>query len=62
MLFLATNAIGTWVTLQLGFPFYGFGYFAASLVAFVTASVVTLRCLDELPYHAFITGNSSVRR
>jgi len=60
-LFFATNAIATMVTLHLGFPYYGYGYFTASIVAFLAAAVATLRCLDELPYHAFITGNPSVR-
>lgn len=60
-LFLAVNAAGTYATLQLGFPYYGYGYFLASVVAFLAAVVATLRCLDELPYHAFITGNPSVR-
>ena len=33
----------------------------ASVVSFLAACVVTLRCLEDLPYHAFITGNASVR-
>jgi polysaccharide biosynthesis protein PelG len=60
-LFFAVNALGTLATLWLGFPTYGYGYFLASVVAFLTACVVTLRCLEDLPYHAFITGNASVR-
>jgi uncharacterized membrane protein len=60
VLFLATNALGTLVTLHLGFPYYGYGYFVASAVAFLAASLVTLRCLDDLPYHAFVTGNTSL--
>lgn len=60
-LFLVTNVVATLVTLHLGFPYYGYGYFAASLTAFLAGSVVTLRCLEYLPYHAFITGNASVR-
>jgi polysaccharide biosynthesis protein PelG len=59
-LFFVTNALGTTATLWLGFPTYGYGYFVASVVAFLAACVVTLRCLEDLPYHAFITGNSSV--
>ena len=59
-LFFVTNLLGTLVTLWLGFPAYGYGYFVASVVAFLAASIVTLRCLEDLPYHAFITGNSSV--
>ncbi len=61
-LFFVTNAVATAVTLWLGFPAYGYGYFLASVVAFLAACVVTLRCLEDLPYHAFITGNTSVTR
>lgn len=60
-LFLVTNLAATLVTLRLGFPYYGYGYFLASVVAFLAACVVTFRSLDELPYHAFITGNASVK-
>lgn len=60
--YLVSNAVLTWVTLQWGFPYYGYGYCAASILAFASASIVTLRCLEQLPYHAFITGNASVRR
>jgi uncharacterized membrane protein len=60
-LFLVTNAVVTLATLHLGFPYYGYGLFIASIVAFLAAVTATLRCLDELPYHAFITGNPSVR-
>ena len=60
-LFLVTNLMATLVTLRLGFPYYGYGYFVASVVAFLAACVVTFRSLDELPYHAFITGNASVK-
>jgi uncharacterized membrane protein len=61
-LFLATNAVGTLVCLRLGFPYYGYGYFVAAVVAFLAACIVTLRCLEDLPYHAFITGNTSLRQ
>lgn len=61
LLFFSVNAVGTVVTLRLGFPYYGYGYFIASVVAFLAACLVTFRCLDELPYHAFITGNASVK-
>jgi uncharacterized membrane protein len=61
LLFLVTNAAGTVVTLRLGFPYYGYGYFVASVVAFLAACLVTFRSLDELPYHAFITGNAAVK-
>lgn len=60
--YFVSNAGLTWLTMRLGFPYYGYGYCAASILAFGAASLVTLRCLDQLPYHAFITGNASVRR
>lgn len=60
-LFFALNTVGTLATLYLGFPFYGYGYFLAAIVTFVAASFATMRSLDELPYHAFITSNASIR-
>lgn len=59
-LFFTVNAVATTATLWLGFPTYGYGFFLAAVVAFLAACVVTLRCLEDLPYHAFITGNASV--
>lgn len=59
--FFLTNGLTTLATLHLGFPYYGYGYFLASIVSFLAACVATLRCLDELPYHAFITGNTSIQ-
>lgn len=60
-LFLGVNAAATAVTLHLGFPYYGYGYFVASVVAFLAACLVTFRSLDELPYHAFVTGNTAIK-
>jgi uncharacterized membrane protein len=59
-LFLTVNWLATLGTLYLGFPYYGYGYFLASVVSFLAASIVTFRRLDELPYHAFVTGNTSL--
>jgi uncharacterized membrane protein len=61
-LFFVVNTVATALTLWFGFPTYGYGYFLASVIAFLAACVVTLRCLEDLPYHAFITGNSSITR
>ena len=38
-LFFATNAVATTATLWLGFPAYGYGFFLASVVAFLAACV-----------------------
>lgn len=58
--FLISNAVLTILTMKLGFPYYGFGYFLASLVTFVYGAIVTIRHVMKLPYHAFVTSNSSL--
>jgi uncharacterized membrane protein len=58
--FFATNAVATVGCLALGFPYYGYGYFFAAVVAFLAASVATIGRLADLPYHTFVTGNASV--
>lgn len=60
-LLLACNAIFTWASRSLGFPYYGYGYFLAAVVTFLVATFVAMRYLDDLPYHTFISGNASVR-
>jgi uncharacterized membrane protein len=60
-LFFTTNALATLGCLALGFPYYGYGYFVAAVVAFLVASVATVNRLADLPYHVFVTGNASVR-
>ncbi|MGE3624056.1 MAG: exopolysaccharide Pel transporter PelG [Bdellovibrionales bacterium] len=59
--FLATNAVFTWGSIQAGFAYYGFGYFLASFLTFILASVVLSRHVARLPYHTFISSNASVR-
>lgn len=54
--FAAANAAFTLVTLELGFPFYGYGYFAAALVAFLAGTVVTVRALGQVPYLTFVVN------
>ncbi|MBV8939451.1 MAG: exopolysaccharide Pel transporter PelG [Alphaproteobacteria bacterium] len=61
-LFLGCNAIFTIITMHMGFPYYGYGYFLACVVGFVATSVVLFNHLRKLPYHAFITNNNSLRK
>lgn len=61
MLFLVTNTVFTWYSMERGFPYYGGGYFAAALLGFVAAAVVTFRALARIPYHTFIGQPPSVR-
>ena len=60
-LLLAVNAIFTWASRELGFAYYGYGYFLSAVTAFLVAVYVAMRYLDDLPYHTFISGNASVR-
>lgn len=59
-LFLITNALFTIITLQLGFRYYGYGYFMATLVTFLYATVALITYVKDLVYHTFITNNTSV--
>lgn len=60
LIFLVTNAVFTLITLELGFAYYGYGYFLSCFVTFILAAVVTFRYVADLPYHTFVTTNTSV--
>ncbi|MBI1205931.1 MAG: hypothetical protein GC191_01445 [Azospirillum sp.] len=60
LVFLALNFGATSLFAALGFPWYGYGYFLASLVAFSVAYLVAADALARLPYLAFIGNNPSV--
>ena len=62
--FLLSNAVLTlWIMLSpnFGFPYYGYGYFLSSVFTFVVTAMVLFSHIRELPYHAFITSNNSVK-
>lgn len=59
-IFLVTNAAFTWISIDAGFRFYGFGYFLASFLTFVIAAVFMRYYVKQLPYHTFVTTNASV--
>ncbi len=61
LFFLAANILFTSISLQSGFRYYGYGYFLASLLTFLFTMLLTTRYLLHLPYHTFITNNSSVQ-
>lgn len=58
--FLITNVGFTFLSIKLGFKYYGYGYFLASLTTFVVAALITMKYINNLIYHTFITRNSSV--
>ncbi|HYD68406.1 exopolysaccharide Pel transporter PelG [Azospirillum sp.] len=59
-LYLAINVVCTLVFSEMGFAWYGYGYFLASLVAFVIAYLMVADALKRLPYIAFVANNPSV--
>lgn len=60
-IFLATNGIFTMITIDMGFPYYGYGYFLSALLVFAISTVAMLEHIKKLPYHAFITNNNSLK-
>jgi uncharacterized membrane protein len=59
--FLSTNAIFTWASLNQGFAYYGYGYFASALLSFLIGAMITFRELGRIPYHTFITQPPTAR-
>jgi uncharacterized membrane protein len=60
LVFLVTNTVFTLLTVHFGFAYYGYGYFMSCFITFMLASVITFRYVINLPYHTFITTNTSV--
>ncbi len=60
--FLITNCSFTLVSIALGFPFYGYGYFLSAVLSFILSALLLFNHIRKLPYHAFITSNNSLRR
>jgi polysaccharide biosynthesis protein PelG len=59
--FLITNVVFTIITMYMGFPFYGYGYFMSSACTFLLTAFVLFNFMNKLPYHAFITHNNTIR-
>jgi uncharacterized membrane protein len=59
--FLATNVVFTFASLDHGFAYYGYGYFASALLSFLVGALVTFRELGRIPYHTFITQPPTAR-
>lgn len=60
LLYFVLNALLTFITMEWGFPYYGYGYLLSSMIVFVITSVILFRYIQKLPYHAFITNNNSI--
>ena len=58
---LVTNGAFTWITLQFGFAYYGYGFFVSAIATFVVAAVMVGHYLGQLPYLTFVKNNTSVQ-
>lgn len=61
LMFLVLNGVLTWTTLQLGFPWYGYGYFAAAALSFGYVAMVLLYEVHRLPYTTFVVNNPALK-
>lgn len=54
LLLLICNGLFSWISRDLGYAYYGLGYFLASLVTFLVAYRCALALLERLPYYTFV--------
>jgi len=59
--FMITNGLFTAILLPLGFPFYGLGFALSNIATFLLAGYTMIRYAADLPYHTFVTSNTSVQ-
>ena len=59
--YFVSNAILTLIFMQMGYAYYGYGFFLSSALTFFLAAAVLITHVRKLPYHAFITNNNSVK-
>ena len=60
LLFLVSNGVCSYFSMEAGFDYYGYGYFIASISTFVVAAIITAVYVGRLPYHTFLTRNASI--
>jgi len=60
VVFLSLNGVLTFISVKLGYAFYGYGYFLACLFTLLVAFFVSARAFLNLPYLTFIKNNPSL--
>ncbi len=60
LVFLISNASLTWLSMQWGLAWYGWGYAVAAMITFAFAYVLVARHIKRLPYETFIARNTSI--
>lgn len=61
VVFFLGNSVFTWIGLELGRAWYGWGYAIASVMSFTVAYILLARHIKNLPFETFIVRNVSVR-
>ena len=62
MMMLFSNFLLTIISMKMGFAYYGLGYFLSSLMTFAISAFIAVQYLRDVPYHAFVTNNTSVEK
>jgi uncharacterized membrane protein len=58
--FLLSNALFSYVTMRMGYSYYGFGYFMSALTTFGFAFLAIAHHLGRLTYQTFLVSNASI--
>lgn len=53
---LVSNIVLTLIAMQMGFPFYGYGFSLSMIITFFVGATLLARFLNQLTYHIFITN------
>ena len=61
-IFLVSNTVFTYLSLDLGFKYYGFGYTGATALCFFASFLCLSHRLKWLVYQAFVANNPSVNK
>ncbi len=59
--YFVLNVVLTIWSMNKGFPYYGYGYFLASMLTFLLTSVVLFSYIRKLNYHSFVSSNNALR-
>lgn len=54
LLFLSTNALFSYISILLGFPYYGYGYLLSCLISLLVGFILFARKIDSLEYLTFM--------
>jgi polysaccharide biosynthesis protein PelG len=59
LFFFLSNGILSIFSMEMGFPYYGYGYFASTLLTMCIAYSIAVIRINDLPYLTFIANNPS---